>query len=323
MNVMSERFHQQLSIMDCIPVACTLCQKQNHALLFRPRLSPGPVVKCQTCGLVYVSPVKHTERLAETIRCQSMNRLFDVAENPAYRRLYLAEAPIKKLLYEEMLNRIESAMDSKGALLDVGSYMGLFMQAAADRGWVCKGIEPDRQAWEYAVHTLGLDVHCGTTDTASLSAGSFDVITMLQVLEHLTDPYKELIRLSEILRPGGVLYVEVPNIDCWPVKMLGRYHRHFAMHHFTFFGPYTLKKLLGNCGFEIIDISYPKRYISSRLLSMALESWHPLIYRIVRHLLASKPLCDCVLGVNLHEVISVSARKASSKSIGANGIGES
>jgi len=259
--------------------------------------------------LIYVNPVERTERLASAEAHSGNGQLLDAAETSDYRALYLAEASIKTRLYDEILDRIERVAGSRGTLLDVGSYMGLFMKAAVARGWRCRGVEPDRDAWSHAVSTLGLDVCWGTLDTCALSPRSFDAITMLQVLEHLPDPRATLRQVRELLRSGGLLVVEVPNIDCWPVKLLGRRHRHFAKHHFTFFGPRTLSVLFRDCGYEVVSSTYPPRHISVRLLDFALRSWHPGLHRPSAALFRLAGLQEKVLTLNLHEVLSICARR--------------
>jgi 2-polyprenyl-3-methyl-5-hydroxy-6-metoxy-1,4-benzoquinol methylase len=292
-----------------LQVPCTICGQANHVFLYRPRLSPGPIVQCRGCGLIYVSPVERIERLAGAAAQTDRGELLDAAETPEYRALYLAEASIKQRLYGEILDRIEHVTGRRGLLLDVGSYMGLFMRTAADRGWRCQGVEPDRNAWSYAVNTLALDVCWGTLETCDFAPESFDAVTMLQVLEHLSDPAQTLRHVRHLLRPGGVLIVEVPNIDCWPVRILGRRHRHFAKHHFTFFGLKTLSALLERSGYEVVSHRYPARHVSIRLLDFALRSWHPGLHRLGAPVLGMARVQAKILTLNLHEVLSVCARR--------------
>jgi 2-polyprenyl-3-methyl-5-hydroxy-6-metoxy-1,4-benzoquinol methylase len=292
-----------------LPVECAICGGRDHRVIHRPRLSPGPVVKCRRCGLVYVSPVVHVERLAAGAP-GGEGALLDAAEPPGYRERYLAEAPIKRRVYDQLLARLEHAVPGGGALLDVGAYMGLFMQAATQRGWRCAGIEPDRDAWRHAAETLKLDVRCGTLETCPCEPGSFDAVTLLQVLEHVGDPRQELLRIRSLLRLGGVLLVEVPDIACWPARLLGGRHRHFARHHFTFFSPRTLAALLATCGYELIETWHPARLISVSLFEFALRSWHPAWHRAVRSALGKPWLANRTIRVNLGEVLAVLARRA-------------
>jgi 2-polyprenyl-3-methyl-5-hydroxy-6-metoxy-1,4-benzoquinol methylase len=291
-----------------LAVACTICRVDDAEPLYRPRLSPGPVVRCRRCGLVYVSPVEHVERLAGASVDAAAGRILDAAESPAYHALYLAESEVKARVYRETLDRLAVAVDPPGMLLDVGSYMGLFLKSAIARGWRGRGIEPDRDAWRHATSTLGLDVCWGTLETCPQPKGGFDAVTMLQVLEHVPDPRQTLADVRGLLRPGGALIVEVPNIDCWPVRLLRRRHRHFAKHHFTFFGPRTLCQLIEDCGFEVVSVGYPARHISMRLLAWGLESWHPGLAGVAAPVLRARAFRDRVLRLNLGEVLSVCAR---------------
>jgi SAM-dependent methyltransferase len=256
---------------------------------------------------VFINPIEHPEFLASQ-NGDTGQDLIDAAESPAYQGLYLAEAEVKRKLYNKALDRLESANGGSGTLLDVGSYMGLFMREARGRGWKCKGIEPDRSPWEYSVQTLGLDASHGTLNTCSFPAESFDAVTMLQVLEHVAEPRQTLLQVRQLLRRGGTLLVEVPNIDCQIFRVLGKRHRHFARHHFMFFTPDTLSDLLRQCGFNVIDIVFPVRLISLRLLSFGLSNWYPKIHRLSAPILDSALLRDRVLSLDLHEVVSICAR---------------
>jgi 2-polyprenyl-3-methyl-5-hydroxy-6-metoxy-1,4-benzoquinol methylase len=285
-------------------IVCNLCGQDNAKLLYRPRLSPGPVVCCQTCGLLYVNPIEDPERLAGN----DHDKITDLVEPRLYKQFYLAEAEVKRNLYMDILGRIESVTGRAGTLLDVGSYLGLFMQAAESRGWRCKGIEPERDAWQYAVQELKLDVCLGTLRTCTFAPHSFDAIILLQVLEHVLDPRQTLEQIHGLLRPNGVLLVEVPNINCLSFRILGKRHRHFAEHHFTFFSAKTLTALLSQCGFRVVGACFPRRVISIRLLSFGLRMWYPSVYKLMAPIFSITPLQNSVLSLNLREVVSICAQ---------------
>jgi SAM-dependent methyltransferase len=257
--------------------------------------------------LVYINPIEHPELLAAGDHDQAGD-LMNATAPPVYPQIYLAEAKVKRKLYMKILGRIESVTGRAGTLLDVGSYLGLFMQAAESRGWRCKGIEPERDAWQYAVQELGLDVCLGTLRKCTFSPQSFDAIILLQVLEHVLDPRQTLEQIYGLLRPNGVLFVEVPNIDCLSFRILGKWHRHFAEHHFTFFTAKTLTALLSQCDFRVVSVSFPSRVTSIRLLSFGLSMWHPSLYKLVAPILSIKSLQNSVLSFNLREVVSICAQ---------------
>ena len=269
------------------------------------------MVQCVKCGLVYIDPIERPERLVGDSQ-DARQTLIDAAVSPVYQQLYLEEAEVKSRFYNQALDRLEAANGGTGALLDIGSYMGLFMREAGKRGWKCKGLEPEREAWAYSVHKVGLDVCLGTLNTCIFADNSFDAVTLLQVLEHVADPRETLMKVHRVLRAGGIVLVEVPNIGCRSFALLGRRHRHFARHHFTFFTAETLGELLRECGFHVMETVFPPRLISLRMLSFAFSNWHPTVHRLTSPILNFSLMRNCVVKVSLQEVVSICAKASPS-----------
>jgi SAM-dependent methyltransferase len=83
----------------------------------------------------------------------------------------------------------------------------------------------------------------------------FDLITMLQVIEHLSNPVSVIHDVKRILKPGGYFYVACPNFESISFKLFGKYHRHVSTFgHLNLFSPETLSKIICDNGFEIVDI---------------------------------------------------------------------
>lgn len=99
----------------------------------------------------------------------------------------------------------------RGRLLDVGCGAGYFLDAARAAGWQASGVEVSPVAAQVGRERLGLEIYQGTLTDAQFAAGHFDVVTMFEVLEHLRDPASTLAEAWRILRPGGVLAIQVPN----------------------------------------------------------------------------------------------------------------
>ena len=98
-------------------------------------------------------------------------------------------------------------------LLDVGCGSGEFLVMMRDLGWQVQGIEPDGQAAKIAREKFGLRVEACTLEEAKIPVGSFDVITVLHVLEHVPDPQKLIQECSQALQPEGRLVIVVPNLE--------------------------------------------------------------------------------------------------------------
>lgn len=136
--------------------------------------------------------------------------------------LYLDEHRGRVLTFErhlKLLERITGLPDGR-PLLDMGCYTGIFVEIAAMHGWGAWGLEPSHWAVEQA-RARGLRVAQGTLDTADLPEGRFDVMTLWDVIEHLTDPCRALKQVHHLLRssepvegkPGGLMVVHTIDIE--------------------------------------------------------------------------------------------------------------
>jgi SAM-dependent methyltransferase len=98
-----------------------------------------------------------------------------------------------------------------GRLLDVGVGRGETILAAKELGWETEGVEPSATFADYAEKMTGAKIWRIAVENADIPAGSFDVVILAAVLEHLYDPDRVIAKASSVLRSGGVLYVDVPN----------------------------------------------------------------------------------------------------------------
>lgn len=201
--------------------ACTLCQLNEGTLVaVRDRHGkPLPVTCCAGCGLTYVDPIPTRDELkrfyAERYRLE-----YKQASQPAIRHVYRAG----KLA----LARLKAAalLAAPGArALDCGAGGGEFTYLMASRGYRMSGIEPNDGYREYARREYAVDLRPGTLDDVEFESSEFDLITMFHVLEHVPDPVAALRRLGGWLRPGGHIYVEVPNALTTVSSPTNLYHR--------------------------------------------------------------------------------------------------
>lgn len=195
------------------PVACAACGADVPRPYRRGMYRIGAVgfdlVRCGACGLVYVNP-RPTGATLEALY-----------EDPEYythgynlgveTENYFARKDELIAQYEETLAGYEREIGrERGALLELGSAGGFFLEAARRRGWSVKGVEISPVAAEYSVREFGLDVHRGLLETAPLGEGSFDLVLADNVLEHTQRPGEVLGRLRALLKPGGHVIVIVP-----------------------------------------------------------------------------------------------------------------
>jgi SAM-dependent methyltransferase len=148
----------------------------------------------------------------------------------------------------------------RGRLLDVGCGNGRFLQTMARLGWTVFGVEPDAAAAAVARASLGEVIHSGRIGDAPFPEGSFDVIVMKHVIEHLPDPTATLRACHRFLRAGGKIVVITPNARSLGGRLFGRDWLGWDVpRHFTIFSRTAMRSVLERAGFRRIDVATPTR----------------------------------------------------------------
>lgn len=306
-------------------VPCVVCGDNAPIQVFRPRSAPGPVVRCGVCGMVFISPRERTASLiadgdqyldrlgpdGQSLRHSSDLR--DLADCWELADLghRLPDRAVLRQNHLMALEQIGRFCSPPGRLLDFGSGWGFFLDTARGAGWDVQGIEPLPGRGIYARSALGLPVVTDTLRPDTFPAASFDVVTAFQVFEHLPDPAAEIAKIHHVLRPGGLVAIEVPNIDTLGVRIMRGRHRHFVIDHLWFFGPATLRQFLANCGFEPLATSFPTRLLSVRHLvnHWAARGLPPAASKGLQKFAERASLMDRSVRMNLGDIVMVIGRK--------------
>jgi len=203
----------------------------------------GTVSACRDCGIGWVGEQASFED--EVYDAD----FFGVFDDAAYLSARLA-------LFDRHLEALDRLRPSRGRLLDVGAALGDFVaRARADR-WDAIGLEPSTYA-AAAAATRGVQVLNDTLDSEALGAGSFDAVHLSHVLEHVPDPRSTLTRCHELLMPGGVLALEVPNeLTNLFKRTRAVLHRstevdQLTPEHVWFFTPRSLSRVVQQAGFSV------------------------------------------------------------------------
>lgn len=139
-----------------------------------------------------------------------------------------------------------------GTLLEVGCGSGRFLDRMRRRGWQVHGTDFDPAVAARVQRRFGLRVDVGD-DLAGFryAAGSYDVVAMSQVIEHLADPMSQLRECFRVLRPGGRLVLTTPNALAMAHRLYGRNWRGLEPpRHLQVFTPAALERCVGMAGFR-------------------------------------------------------------------------
>lgn len=235
-------------------VKCNLCGSDHYKVhLVRGDLNlfldgEFRLVQCLNCGLIYLNPRPTPDELTALYPDNYDQYNIAVCDEPSLctrldRRYGLHKRCRAIMRYKR-----------QGRLLDVGCATGDFLDAMRSYpGWEVYGIELNEYASEYARTRLGLVVKTGTLDSVDFPEHWFDVVTLWNVLEHLPDPLSALKTTHRLLKPGGLLVLNTPNLDSLDARIFGPYWIGYELpRHLYVFSRRTLRALVEKAGFSIL-----------------------------------------------------------------------
>ncbi|PIE52552.1 hypothetical protein CSA37_05920 [Candidatus Fermentibacteria bacterium] len=235
--------------------ACKLCGADTPELLSVQR--SWPVSRCQACGLIYLS-----ERPAESALEEMYSRDYYEKKDVGYGG-YIENFRTYNHIFTKLFNKRANDIEryrGGGRLLEVGCACGFLLDHLRKKKWNVTGVEVSPLAAEYASEKLGLEVVNTTLEKAEFPAGSFDVVLLLDVLEHLHRPFDTLAEIGRILKPGGTLTVQCPwELTHWEERaeafLKGKRQCTITPDavpaHLYFFSPKTLDEFLKKGGFKV------------------------------------------------------------------------
>lgn len=215
--------------------------------------TPVGYVACTGCGLVHREPPLTAEAAAELYRSGDYadENALDRSQARNYQKLLDDREPIDPARLEFLGRYLD--LPSRGAALEIGCGAGSFIGRLHQQGWKAYGIEPDPGMCAFVRRHWGLEVAQGTMETVTLPKAGYDLVVMLHVFEHLTDPLAALERIGTTLKSDGLLFIEVPNIlDLWTVHR--RWYDGFDFTHVYNFSRTTLTNMLQLGGFEVVGM---------------------------------------------------------------------
>jgi 2-polyprenyl-3-methyl-5-hydroxy-6-metoxy-1,4-benzoquinol methylase len=237
------------------------------------------LVRCEDCGLVATSP---------PVPPAEIGRYYPASYYGDNNRRF--NAPLEGLI-PFFRNRRAVAIERfvpKGRILDVGCGRGILPALMRERGWDAHGLEFSETSARHARDVLQLPVFVGDLLFSPYADSSFDAVVLWHVLEHVPDPVATLVRARQILKPGGLLVIAVPNFESLQARFAGRHWFHLDVpRHYHHFGLALLTRLLRSNGFSTLDVSHlsleynPYGWIQSLLNRLGFRS--NLLYDLLKN----------------------------------------
>lgn len=237
--------------------------------------------RCGSCSLLFVSPRPSADAIHAYYRAQGSGESYASLEERVRQESQLYDAR-----FQRRLRDIGKFIAPPGRLLDVGCQMGLFMAAAQRKGWTVQGVELTLDAATEARRRTGAAIWRGEVAHAQYAAGSFDVVTCWHLIEHVLSPLALLREARRILRPGGLLALETPNIGSVNFRRQGLAWEYvIPPEHINYFDAATLGRALAKTGFDVCHQAYDQGSgVGKRLQQLGLgrlRQWGRTHYRWV------------------------------------------
>jgi 2-polyprenyl-3-methyl-5-hydroxy-6-metoxy-1,4-benzoquinol methylase len=204
------------------------------------RGKPLKTVVCMETGLVRNDPVPGDDELAK-FYAEDYRKDYKASEKPRKRQILRNFRRVAA-----HVSQFHDVLDHAQDVLDVGAGSGEFAYLMTQRGKSVTGIEPNKGYAAYCRDDLGLDVRTEHLAGDLFAPESYDLVRLNHVLEHLNDPVRYLSMIGAWLRPDGVLYVEVPNIETYAREKSKGNMFHYG--HIWNFNPWTLRAVAGLAG---------------------------------------------------------------------------
>jgi 2-polyprenyl-3-methyl-5-hydroxy-6-metoxy-1,4-benzoquinol methylase len=263
--------------------ACPVCASSNATLYLdgpayaldpyafgssRTKLAFGRIWRCADCGFGFSDPRPTDSQLRE------LYSQMDVAA-------YESETPGRVRTARRHHKILQRYAKRPGRILDIGCASGRFLAECAAAGWTVAGLEPSQSLVEEARRLLPATAQILpiTLQEADFPESAFDAVTMWDVLEHVPDPGEFLRKAVSLLRPGGVLLANVPNLDSWQARVMLKRWPLLLPEHLNYFNRESLARCGAQSGARLI-------VEGSRAVSFSVGY---ILHRTAQHIPALRP----------------------------------
>jgi SAM-dependent methyltransferase len=249
--------------------SCQICNNNDHSsfMAVKDHLQRNKfhLIECNSCGLVSIHPIPSDQKLSEYYR----KEYYALPEKGIVGYL---ERKLNEAVFRTDLKHIERH-SKRGKLLDIGSGNGYFLKFAKENNWQTLGVEMSPDASKYA-REQKLEILNNSIEDVHLPKNEFEVITMFNVLEHMTNLNSILKKVRDSLKPNGLLVIEVPNIESLQKKVFKNYWCHLDVpRHIFHFKRKSFLRLVGKSGFNVVDefsVPFSLHEVAGWLLSLSL-----------------------------------------------------
>jgi 2-polyprenyl-3-methyl-5-hydroxy-6-metoxy-1,4-benzoquinol methylase len=240
---------------DVAAPSCPLCHHTQTDFLYQ--IKGDRILQCQSCSMIFAE-----SQPFDKMQMYSQAYYSGSSESAGYQS-YESELTSHQATFRQRLKSCERLLGRKGVLLDYGCAVGHLGKTAKDLGWRVFATDLSYYAVEAAHQQFGLDGFVSDLAEPPLKRQQFDMVTLYDVIEHMSEPRQILERLQPLIKDHGLLHVTTPNVESWSARMMRDFWYHFKpQEHLLYFSKVTLERILSECGFEILATSPAPSYMT-------------------------------------------------------------
>lgn len=275
---------------------CPVCGSKNSFIVYRVEshhrrdIRPAvSIARCRKCGVTFLAETDHS--FQEDLYSYYASFYGKSIEN--------LTSPLTLASYDRVLKKL-SALTNIKSILDVGCGKGEFVWAALNYGYSIQGIELSQEAVSLAC-SFDLPVQHQSLFSPELDSSSCNVITMFEVIEHVENPVAMIQRATDLLAPGGILYLTTPNYFSFDRLLLGSKWNVFHPEHIIYFSTKSFVNLVRQYEPRLQLLSVESKNISPQLFYF-LRSLLPLSFLTRRDRKSTSPVGDPLPAADLRSL---------------------
>lgn len=263
-------------------IGCPLCGSEKHRPFFSIKnksftelTTVGPyriseshlenplaIIKCLNCGFVFSRKTHEQQKILSAYEGFSDQN-------------YVQEEEGRRKAARYILKKIKK-YKPRGKLLEIGSAYGFFLDEAQKLGWDAVGVELSKDAADYAISTFGVKVIRDRFEACTLLDAEYDVVVMVDVIEHLFSPVEMLLKIRAALKNDGILYISTPNVNSFFSRFLKEKWWGIDRFHLSYFSKKTLIDLFKRNDFQVVECIAHARYFSGKYIRQRLSTFRLL-----------------------------------------------
>ena len=222
---------------------------------------------------------------------------------------------LKRATFERLISPLRRELGEKPRLLDCGAATGYLMEVAAEAGMEPYGVELSEFGAGRIAEKFGPErVFCGPFEQASFEGADrdfFDVITMIDFIEHVRDPAAILAKAHRLLRPGGRILMLTPNVASLSRRLMGPRWLHYKVEHLFYFTPVSLFRCLEHSGFTRTRVGAAWKTMNIHYVAHQLARYpHPVLTPVIAalHRLGTTKLRRAMFRITFGEMLAVALK---------------